>query len=185
MACEACGFDFEALYGDRGAGHLECYHAVPLHEAGQGRSKLSDLALICANCHRMIHRRAPWSAPAELRVTIEQRRTSLPRDSVNIVQQRNRTSEAHDDELRTRVDHHYSVMRYGTPHASLPQMPSLRLRSCSGGGLYRRVRAKLCGSTTAVGSVVEPSGHGQTTRRPTRMVAVQQRGLLPNQQCSP
>ncbi|MFJ9021648.1 HNH endonuclease [Streptomyces sp. NPDC102259] len=59
LACEACGFDFEAIYGPRGAGYIECHHVVPLHEAGEGRTKLSDLALICANCHRMIHRRAP------------------------------------------------------------------------------------------------------------------------------
>ncbi|MFE3497774.1 HNH endonuclease [Streptomyces sp. NPDC059175] len=73
LACEACGFDFEEVYGDRGAGYIECHHVVPLHEAGEGRTKLSDLALICANCHRMIHRRAPWPTPAELRDSIEQK----------------------------------------------------------------------------------------------------------------
>ncbi|MFJ5835078.1 HNH endonuclease [Streptomyces sp. NPDC093089] len=71
LACEACGFDFEEVYGDRGAGYIECHHVVPLHEAGEGRTKLSDLALICANCHRMIHRRAPWPTPEELRASIE------------------------------------------------------------------------------------------------------------------
>ncbi|GAB3952927.1 HNH endonuclease [Streptomyces sparsus] len=73
LACEACGFDFEKVYGDRGAGYIECHHVVPLHEAGEGRTKLNDLALICANCHRMIHRRAPWPTPAELRASIAQR----------------------------------------------------------------------------------------------------------------
>ncbi|MFG3180783.1 HNH endonuclease [Streptomyces nigra] len=71
LACEACGFDFEATYGPRGAGYIECHHVVPLHEAGEGRTKLSDLALICANCHRMIHRGAPWPTPDELRNLIE------------------------------------------------------------------------------------------------------------------
>ncbi|WP_078849848.1 HNH endonuclease [Streptomyces sp. NRRL F-5126] len=71
LACEACGFDFETTYGPRGAGYIECHHVVPLHEAGEGRTKLSDLALICANCHRMIHRRAPWPTPAELRSLIQ------------------------------------------------------------------------------------------------------------------
>lgn len=88
LACEACGFDFEEIYGDRGAGYVECHHVVPLHEAGEGRTKLRDLALICANCHRMIHRRAPWPTPEELRVTIEQRRSEIRRDSVAIVRQR-------------------------------------------------------------------------------------------------
>jgi 5-methylcytosine-specific restriction protein A len=74
LACEACGFDFEATYGPRGAGYIECHHVVPLHEAGEARTKLSDLALICANCHRMIHRHAPWPTPDELRNLINARR---------------------------------------------------------------------------------------------------------------
>ncbi|MER7619913.1 HNH endonuclease [Streptomyces sp. NPDC126503] len=73
LACEACGFDFEEVYGDRGAGYIECHHVVPLHEAGEGRTKLSDLALICANCHRMIHRAAPWPTPDELRASIQRK----------------------------------------------------------------------------------------------------------------
>ncbi|MFF7959277.1 HNH endonuclease [Streptomyces rubiginosohelvolus] len=71
LACGACGFDFEEVYGDRGTGYIECHHVVPLHEAGEGRTKLSDLALLCANCHRMIHRRAPWPTPGKLRASIE------------------------------------------------------------------------------------------------------------------
>ncbi|MGV9790040.1 HNH endonuclease [Streptomyces sp. NPDC003435] len=74
LACEACGFDFQEVYGARGDGYIECHHVVPLHEAGEGRTRLSDLALICANCHRMIHRQAPWPTPNELRTLIETRR---------------------------------------------------------------------------------------------------------------
>ncbi|MFE6712915.1 HNH endonuclease [Streptomyces sp. NPDC057695] len=76
LACEACGFDFEEVYGDRGSGYIECHHIVPLHEAGEGRTRLSDLALICANCHRMIHRRAPWPTPKELRGLVQSRRNT-------------------------------------------------------------------------------------------------------------
>ncbi|MFJ1950354.1 HNH endonuclease [Streptomyces griseoincarnatus] len=72
LACEACGFNFEATYGPRGAGYIECHHVVPLHEAGERRTRLSDLALICANCHRMIHHRAPWPTPDELRNLIQE-----------------------------------------------------------------------------------------------------------------
>ncbi|MEU3366737.1 HNH endonuclease [Streptomyces pseudogriseolus] len=92
LACEACGFDFEEVYGERGAGYVECHHVVPLHEAGEGKTKLSDLALICANCHRMIHRRAPWPTPAELRAAIEDRRASRLRGAA-IVQQRSKPGE--------------------------------------------------------------------------------------------
>ncbi len=70
LACEACDFDFEARYGARGAGYIEVHHVVPLHLTGETRTRLGDLALICANCHRMIHRRAPWLTPAELRASI-------------------------------------------------------------------------------------------------------------------
>lgn len=57
LACEICGFDFQAVYGDLGEGFIECHHIVPLHHLeGQGITKLEDLILVCANCHRMLHR---------------------------------------------------------------------------------------------------------------------------------
>jgi len=71
LECQICAFDFEKRYGTRGEGFIECHHVVPLHEAGPGMTKLSDLILICANCHRMIHRRSPWLTPDQLRALIE------------------------------------------------------------------------------------------------------------------
>ncbi|CAL9289257.1 HNH endonuclease [Streptomyces sp. NPDC050585] len=88
LECEACGFDFERVYGDRGAGYIECHHVVPLHEAGEGQTRLRDLALICANCHRMIHRRAPWPTPAELRASIEQKQAADKRAAESLARQR-------------------------------------------------------------------------------------------------
>lgn len=70
LACEVCGFDFAERYGDRGEGYIECHHIIPLHEADEGETKLSDLALVCANCHRMIHRGSPWLTPQALRALI-------------------------------------------------------------------------------------------------------------------
>uniref|UniRef100_UPI0034A31B69 HNH endonuclease n=1 Tax=Streptomyces sp. SNU607 TaxID=2718875 RepID=UPI0034A31B69 len=93
LACEACGFDFEQTYGERGAGYIECHHVVPLHEAGEGRTKLSDLALICANCHRMIHRRAPWPTPGELRASIEQKHAADRRAATVVAQPRRAADE--------------------------------------------------------------------------------------------
>lgn len=58
LACEVCDFDFEAAYGELGAGYIEVHHLKPVSEIGQsGKTKLSDLALLCANCHRMAHRK--------------------------------------------------------------------------------------------------------------------------------
>ncbi|MFF2776450.1 HNH endonuclease [Streptomyces sp. NPDC058052] len=93
LACEACGFDFEAVYGDRGAGYIECHHILPLHVAGEGLTKLSDLALICANCHRMIHRHAPWPTPEELRAAIEQKHAADRRAAETLLRPRRAADE--------------------------------------------------------------------------------------------
>jgi 5-methylcytosine-specific restriction enzyme A len=73
IACEVCAFDFERVYGDRGAGYAECHHVVPLHVSGPTITRLDDLILLCANCHRMIHRFTPWLTPDELRTMVEAR----------------------------------------------------------------------------------------------------------------
>lgn len=67
LSCEACHFDFKAVYGDRGAGFIEAHHTQPLHQLAENHTtRVSDLALLCANCHRMIHARRPWLTVAEL-----------------------------------------------------------------------------------------------------------------------
>jgi 5-methylcytosine-specific restriction enzyme A len=69
IVCEICGFDFAETYGDRGKGYIECHHILPLHVSGPARRRISDLALLCANCHRMIHR-GPWLTPSSLQSLI-------------------------------------------------------------------------------------------------------------------
>ena len=71
LRCEACEFDFEKFYGDRGTGFMECHHTVPVSEMVSGqKTSLADLALLCSNCHRMIHSSRPWLTVAELRDVI-------------------------------------------------------------------------------------------------------------------
>jgi len=57
--CEACGLDMEKLYGPLGEGYIEAHHLVPVHEL-RGRvverDPVADFAVLCPNCHRMIHR---------------------------------------------------------------------------------------------------------------------------------
>ncbi|PXX64170.1 5-methylcytosine-specific restriction protein A [Nocardia tenerifensis] len=65
--CEVCAFDFEATYGERGNGYIEVHHMIPLHVSGETKTKLADLILLCANCHRMIHSGSQWLHPDELR----------------------------------------------------------------------------------------------------------------------
>ncbi|MGY0194595.1 HNH endonuclease [Leptothrix sp. BB-4] len=59
LVCEVpnCGFDFQARYGTLGAGYAEVHHLIPLSAANEAvTTTLNDLAVVCSNCHRMIHR---------------------------------------------------------------------------------------------------------------------------------
>jgi len=72
LLCEACGFSFERRYGERGKGFIECHHTKPLHTLTDGsRTRLSDLALVCSNCHRMIHAQRPWLTVEGLRAILK------------------------------------------------------------------------------------------------------------------
>ena len=68
LTCEVCGFDFRARYGERGREYIECHHTKPVSEIGdKGKTSLDDLALLCSNCHRMIHRKRPWISVSKLK----------------------------------------------------------------------------------------------------------------------
>lgn len=68
VACVACGFRFEEMYGQLGAGFIHVHHIVPLAAiAAQHQvDPIADLRPLCANCHAMIHRRRPALTIAEL-----------------------------------------------------------------------------------------------------------------------
>ena len=71
LSCEACKFHFGDRYGERGGGFIECHHTRPVETLGDGTpTKLSDLALLCSNCHRMIHSQRPWLTVAQLKEII-------------------------------------------------------------------------------------------------------------------
>ncbi|WNH12558.1 HNH endonuclease [Thalassobellus suaedae] len=56
LLCECCNFDFSSAYPNLGDGFIECHHKIPINK-GERITKLDDLALVCANCHRMLHRK--------------------------------------------------------------------------------------------------------------------------------
>jgi HNH endonuclease len=58
VICEVCKFDFEKRYGALGSGFCEVHHKRSLAE-GERISSLDDLAILCSNCHRMIHKTNP------------------------------------------------------------------------------------------------------------------------------
>lgn len=68
LFCEVCYFDFEEFYGELGAGYIEGHHTKPISEMKEGEeTKVEDIALVCSNCHRMLHRRRPWLLMDELK----------------------------------------------------------------------------------------------------------------------
>lgn len=67
LVCEACGFDFAEKYGKRGEGVIECHHTKPLRDLKpRSTTRLSDLVLLCSNCHSMIHAKQPWLEVKEI-----------------------------------------------------------------------------------------------------------------------
>ena len=57
LQCEVCSFDFMEVYGEIGAGFIEAHHTVPVSTLQEEtETKVSDIALVCSNCHRMLHR---------------------------------------------------------------------------------------------------------------------------------
>lgn len=67
LSCEVCGFYFKEFYGDPGEGFCEVHHLQPLSKAdGKIKTELKDLAIICSNCHRIIHRLDPMPSIEKL-----------------------------------------------------------------------------------------------------------------------
>lgn len=68
LFCQICDFDFSHKYGDIGDDFIEAHHTVPVAEIkGIHRTKPSEIAMVCANCHRMLHRKRPWLRMAQLK----------------------------------------------------------------------------------------------------------------------
>jgi hypothetical protein len=55
--CEVCFFNFERRYPNLGNDFIECHHKQPISSGGVRETKIDDLAIVCANCHRMLHRK--------------------------------------------------------------------------------------------------------------------------------
>ena len=78
LTCEICGFDFCRAYGALGDGYAECHHTVPLAMLDHRRAtRLLDLAIVCANCHRMLHRGSAWVSVDELRVIVQGQQSAV------------------------------------------------------------------------------------------------------------
>lgn len=57
LFCEVCLFNFETQYPELGNGFIECHHKQHISKGGVRETKIEDLAIVCSNCHRMLHRK--------------------------------------------------------------------------------------------------------------------------------
>lgn len=74
LCCDVCDFVFAKEYGTIGQGFIEAHHRVPISElAGPTETTVADLAPVCANCHRMLHRE-PGLTVEQLRERLDARR---------------------------------------------------------------------------------------------------------------
>lgn len=76
LLCQVCGFDLEAVYGRLGHGFIEAHHTIPVSELPSygGETCVEDIALVCCNCHKMLHRRRAWLTMEELKNVLTLRR---------------------------------------------------------------------------------------------------------------
>jgi predicted HNH restriction endonuclease len=66
--CAVCGFSFAETYGPLGDGFAEVHHLAPLGSLTKRMlvDPVTDVVVLCANCHRMIHREDPPLTPQAL-----------------------------------------------------------------------------------------------------------------------
>lgn len=73
--CEACDFNFIDKYGELGREFIEAHHLTPIANLGIGQFQINiqtDFAVLCSNCHSMIHRLDDPSNLGQLRQIISQ-----------------------------------------------------------------------------------------------------------------
>jgi 5-methylcytosine-specific restriction protein A len=80
LRCQACALDFQESYGSLGAGFIEAHHLRPLSSLEEGKTVAydvaEDFAVLCANCHRMIHRMDDPSDMDGLRLILQEQRAA-------------------------------------------------------------------------------------------------------------
>jgi putative restriction endonuclease len=67
LFCEICNFNFKEVYGELGEDFIEGHHTIPISQLEEGhKTQVADIAMVCSNCHKMLHRRRPWLTKQEL-----------------------------------------------------------------------------------------------------------------------
>jgi len=63
--CMVCNFNFLEAYGDAGEGYIELHHLKPISKRkGKHTVTVEEVIVVCANCHRVLHKNGatpiPW-----------------------------------------------------------------------------------------------------------------------------
>lgn len=56
LQCDICSATHSKLPSELRPAAFEAHHVLPIATAGEGVTKLADMALLCAVCHRLLHR---------------------------------------------------------------------------------------------------------------------------------
>lgn len=83
-SCESCCLVPEAIFGTGTSQVLECHHLQPLR-LGERTTRLADVVLLCANCHKALHAKGLLASvqglrdglPAQFRSAMQLRATPL------------------------------------------------------------------------------------------------------------
>ncbi|WP_428417388.1 HNH endonuclease [Methylibium sp.] len=82
LTCDACGEGPRITDPMLAPSGFEAHHIVPLSTAGVRGTRLRDLALLCATCHRLIHQamhvRRGWVSVPEFQGLLKSQLTALP-----------------------------------------------------------------------------------------------------------
>lgn len=70
--CEICGFHFGKFYGEIGDSFIEAHHLTMI-SSGKKINTLDDVALVCSNCHSIIHKKNPPYSIDEMKIMINKK----------------------------------------------------------------------------------------------------------------
>lgn len=58
IRCQVCNIKFEEVYGELGSGYIHVHHVKPISSQSKSHRPdiKNDFAVLCPNCHAMIHR---------------------------------------------------------------------------------------------------------------------------------
>lgn len=89
--CMTCGFEFVQKYGEHGSKFIEVHHLNPVSSLDEATpvDPKTEMAVVCSNCHRMIHRKKDKVLSLEeLRkiIQVQSKRYGLSEEEIKIVE---------------------------------------------------------------------------------------------------